>query len=73
MATTTARVSELEISREEFIECHARSLEAGGWLRYLKAEDVRAEAEEILRIASLYEAGDILERRGNKIYARGPQ
>jgi hypothetical protein len=73
MATTTAKVAELEISREAFVECYGRSLQGGGWLRYLKPEEVRADAEEILRIASLYEMGDILERRGNKIYARGPQ
>jgi hypothetical protein len=66
-ATTTARVGEVPLSGSDVVVALAGSLEQQGW-------DPRAApvlADEMLTLAASYPIGTVLERRLDRIRARG--
>jgi hypothetical protein len=68
-ATTTARVSDLPLSREEVIKAVAAYYEAAGHAAIPSAE-LEFEVDEVLDIASTWDVGTIVERRVWEIQPR---
>jgi len=71
-ATTTATVKESAITPEEFMTIHRKSMEEGGWVKpdSTDAGWVADDAKELLRLASVFPVGAIIEKRGNSIQTR---
>jgi len=69
--TTTAKVVEKGITSAQFVALTVRSRMAGGWI---KSGDpvgwVVEEAEEMLRLASTFPVGVVVEKRGDGIQER---
>lgn len=57
-ATTTARVAELDMSRDEYLEAFRSSLASGGW----NAEAAEDLASEMLGIAADFPLNAVMER-----------
>lgn len=73
-ATTTMKVKELPLGREQY-EIHLRcSLAEAGWTRGMEPgkidEIVKEEAAELLRIAAEFEVGMVIEKRGSALLER---
>lgn len=73
-ATTTMKLIESNMSKEDFKAVIRKSLETAGWLGLTskaKADAwVTKDANELLRVASYFQVGDIIEKRGNKFQVR---
>ena len=74
-ATTTMKVLDIEITREEICQMLNGSNESGGWKDLFKSRDeymafVVDEADELIRLANSFDVGDVLERRGSKVQRR---
>lgn len=65
-ATTTARVAEVPLSREEYAQAISSSLEQGGW-GYHDSED---EADDLAALVAQWPVGTIVERRLDTIRVR---
>jgi hypothetical protein len=63
-ATTTMKVIDKDISKEDFVAGIRKSLKDGGWS--IEIQDLAGEkADELLSLAAQCSAGDILEKRGD--------
>lgn len=69
-ATTTFTVQETSLSKERFAETLAASYAAAGFGAILTPEFVREEAAELLRLASSFPIGCVIEKRGNSMRTR---
>ena len=67
-ATTTFKVVDMDITREEFIRRFKESDEKAGW-KWTEKESKRF-AEDLLETAEKFPVGMVLEKRGNVIKAR---
>ena len=70
-ATTTARVTEKGHTEGQYIAAYRLSKVRAGWVK--PGEDpawVREQAKEMLRIASCFTCGTIVEKRGDDIVER---
>ena len=65
-ATTTAKVKEVELSEEDYVEALRSSLEAQGW----PTEDVPELAAWLTELVDSWPTGAIVERRLDDIYIR---
>ncbi len=65
-ATTTAKVKEVELSDEDYIEALRSSLEQQGW----PTEDVEELAGWLIELVDTWPVGTIVERRLDDIYIR---
>jgi hypothetical protein len=65
-ATTTAKVKEVELSEEDYVEALRSSLEQQGW----PTEDVAELATWLSELVGSWPAGAIVERRLDDIYIR---
>jgi hypothetical protein len=66
--TTTARVASLPITRNDFLRMLGESMKVAGWS--FDEKDIQEIADELLMIASRFNEGDIVEKRGNNIQVR---
>lgn len=66
--TTTMKVSETGLAKEQLIDVYYNDLRNAGWK--LSREDVAEDVERILRISDLYPEGTVLEKRGNEFKRR---
>lgn len=66
--TTTFKVVDTEITREELVDTFKRSLEKAQFTE--TAKEAEAIADGIIEIAESFEAGQILERRGDEFLLR---
>jgi hypothetical protein len=64
--TTTAKVKEVELSGEDYVEALRSSLEQQGW----PTEDVAELAAWLSELVDSWPAGAIVERRLDDIYIR---
>ncbi len=72
-ATTTFKVANLPLSKEEYTERIIQSGRDGGWVKDPDSEGVarfKETAEELLTLAEGFPLGVVLEKRGNGIQAR---
>lgn len=72
-ATTTFKVVNTPMSKDDYVERMLQSSRDGGWPIDTNKEFYSAVYEniqEILKIADYFNDGDILERRGSKIKTR---
>jgi len=70
-ATTTFKVEDRNITREDFIRALVQSLKKAGWLTIANNEKlVRDTVAELLTLAKSFPVGKVLERRGDKIQVR---
>lgn len=73
-ATTTMKIVDSPMSREQFEDKLARSLAEAGWLKIYSSERadeiVREDADELLKTADAFQIGDVIEKRGNEIKVR---
>ncbi|MQA16503.1 MAG: hypothetical protein GEV09_20895 [Pseudonocardiaceae bacterium] len=67
-ATTTARVAEVALSRDDYAEAIRSSLEQQGWDPCLCC--YVDEAEELLALVSDWHAGTVVERRLDELVVR---
>jgi hypothetical protein len=70
-STTTAKVVQKELTEGQYLELYLRSRREAGWLK--ESDDCSwavAEAREMLRVATAFPAGAIVEKRGDTIQAR---
>lgn len=65
-ATTTAKVKEVELSEEDYVEALRSSLEVQGW----PTEDVPELAAWLTELVDSWPTGAIVERRLDDIYIR---
>ena len=68
--TTTFLTVEQEITESQLIEMVRQSLETGGWLKFMTADDVKEEARQILTLAKPFPVGSVVERRGDIVQQR---
>jgi len=67
-ATTTFKVVDMDITREEFIRRFAESEEKAGWI--WTDEEISRFGNEMLETAKEFPTGKVLEKRGNLIQTR---
>lgn len=67
-ATTTVRVKNLRITREQFVSMVKSSYQKSGFS--LDAESVREEADELLRLAAAFPVSSVIEKRGDELRQR---
>jgi len=65
-ATTTAKVKDVELSEDDYIEALRSSLEQQGW----PTEDVTELATWLVQLVSTWPIGAVIERRLDDIYIR---
>jgi hypothetical protein len=65
-ATTTAKVKDVELSEEDYVEALRSSLQQQGW----PTEDVGELAASLIELVDTWPAGAIVERRLDDIYLR---
>ncbi len=65
-ATTTAKVKEVELSEEDYVEALRSSLEQQGW----PTEDVPELAAWLVQLVDTWPIGAVVERRLDDIYIR---
>jgi len=65
-ATTTAKVKDVELSEEDYVEALRSSLEQQGW----PTEDVAELANWLIELVDTWQVGAIIERRLDDIYLR---
>ena len=71
-ATTTARVSDLALTRDDVITAYAGYLESAGYGVFVEAE-LAAEVDEMLTMCATWRAGDVIERRLDVLSVRAPR
>jgi hypothetical protein len=70
-STTTFKVANTNLAKEAYVKMILKSFDEGGWLKLgITEEMVRKEADELLRLASTFRLGTILEKRGPDIQVR---
>jgi len=69
-ATTTFKVEDEEITKEDYINKFLKSEKEAGWFKEKDKEEFTDMAEELLSIADQFKTGTILEKRGSKIKER---
>ena len=69
-ATTTARVVERPITRNELIVAFSASMKDAGW--NLDDKYIEDEVDELIRIANTFPEDKIIEKRGTRIQYRKP-
>ncbi len=70
-STTTFMVSDVRMSKKDYVQLILQSFEEGGWLKCgITEEMVRKEADELLRLAKAFRPGVVLEKRGPDIQVR---
>ena len=67
-ATTTVTVADVPHDREWLLDAYARSMRKAGWK--VGREELAPTVDAVLDVASRFEAGTVLERRGNKFNVR---
>ncbi len=70
VATTTFKVAEIQMTKEEYLSKIRNHWIKTGWMKYLKENDVKSEGKELMEIASHFPVGTILEKRGSTIRIR---
>ena len=65
-ATTTAKVKDVELSEEDYVEALRSSLAQQGW----PTEDVGELATWLVQLVSTWPTGSVIERRLDDIYIR---
>ena len=65
-ATTTAKVKDVELSEEDYVEALRSSLEQQGW----PTEDVGELAAWLVQLVSTWPTGSVIERRLDDIFIR---
>jgi hypothetical protein len=65
-ATTTAKVKDVELSEDDYVEALRSSLEQQGW----PTEDVTELATWLVQLVSTWPIGAVIERRLDDIYIR---
>jgi len=68
-ATTTMKVVDMDITEQKMIELIRQSLAKAGWGAEVQ-ELANGDTTELLRIAAVFNIGDVVERRGNKFGQR---
>lgn len=66
--TTTVRVQHLPLTREQFVSLLKSSYEKSGFP--FSDEDVRKEADELLRLARAFPPDRVIEKRGDQLQSR---
>lgn len=75
-ATTTMKVVEIDITRDEFRAAIRDSLVGSGWIKKDEADApehakwIDGDTDELLRLAACFDAGDVIEKRGEAINVR---
>ena len=69
-ATTTVKVIDSPLTREEFIEKLTESLVSSGWAKRDDNSEIVEDAEELLNMAAAFDVGMVVEKRGTKIQER---
>ena len=69
-ATTTAMVTEVALSRDDYIEALWSSLERQGWTRFLEIDEVAAEVDALLVLVADLPVGTVLGRRLDQVVVR---
>jgi len=74
-ATTTFKVINLKMTKEEFIRKLVVSYKLAGWGEGEPEDKIvktnTEEAEELIRMADTFDVGDVCEKRGPDIQTRG--
>jgi hypothetical protein len=65
-ATTTAKVKDVELSEDDYVEALRSSLAQQGW----PTGDVEELADWLAQLVSTWPTGSIIERRGDDIFIR---
>jgi hypothetical protein len=65
-ATTTAMIREVEFGRDDYVQALRSSLDDQGW----DSAEAAAEADGLLRLASAFPLGAVVERRLSTIIVR---
>jgi hypothetical protein len=65
-ATTTAKVKDVDLSEEDYVEALGSSLSQQGW----PTEDVGELADWLAQLVRSWPTGSIIERRGDDIFIR---
>lgn len=68
MATTTARVLDIAMTPEEYLDALVASSAAAGW--NFSREELAPEAVQLASIASTWAVGTVVEKRGARIGPR---
>lgn len=68
-STTTAKVADLDMSRDQYIDAILASMTGAGWTTYTRA-DAEADAEELLGMFSDWTVDTVVEKRGTTIQNR---
>ncbi|PSK96144.1 hypothetical protein CLV63_11226 [Murinocardiopsis flavida] len=69
-ATTTALVTEVDLTREEIATAIRDSYERSGLLKYVSEADLAETTQDVVEFARPYQIGDVLERRGDEVRVR---
>ena len=73
-STTTMKVIKSSMTKEDVAEAIYNSLEKGGWINMMCKEwgikTASKDTEELLKVASSFKVGDIIEKRGDKFQVR---
>jgi hypothetical protein len=73
-STTTMKVIKSSMTKEDVANTIYDSLEKGGWINMMSKEwgikTASKDTEELLKIASTFKVGDVVEKRGNKFQKR---
>jgi hypothetical protein len=69
-ATTTVRVKESDMTREQYIQMLVDSYKKGGWGGLIPSTEIHAEADELLRLAAAFPVGTVIEKRGDELRQR---
>jgi hypothetical protein len=65
-ATTTAMIREVQFGRDDYVDALRSSLDEQGW----DSANAAAEADGLLRLASAFPLGAVVERRLSKVALR---
>ena len=69
-ATTTARILNLPITEEQYLEAYQNAMNKAGWDKLMQLADIKDEVKYLLQLASNFDEGTIIEKRGPKIVER---
>jgi hypothetical protein len=71
-ATTTARVSDLDLTRDDMITAYAGYLDSAGYGVFTEAE-LADEVDQLLDMCATWRTGDVIERRLDVLSVRTPR
>ena len=70
-STTTFKVKVLSRTSYWYIDQYKKAMRDAGWAKLgLKDSEMNREARRLIKAAAKFNAGDVLERRGEKIHVR---